>query len=128
MPHYRFAETQPERVIAHAGRLPIHSARVQNPRIGSAVNFVDLVTVPSGADVGLHRHSMRDEEFYVIIQGTGRMLIDGVEASVGPGDVLLNPPGGTHSLINTGDGELKFVVIDVSIDGSAYVEPTNVQA
>jgi len=42
------------------------------------------------------------------------MMLDGREFEVGPGDVVLNQPGGTHGLLNVGDEELRIVVIEVS--------------
>jgi mannose-6-phosphate isomerase-like protein (cupin superfamily) len=61
----------------------------------------------------VHRHG-DDEEVYVIVQGRGRMLLDGQTFDVGPGDVIRNVPGGTHGLENTGSESLTMVVLDVA--------------
>jgi len=51
-------------------------------------------------------------ERYVLLEGTGRVFIDGLEAkSVGPGDVVVIPAGVSQSISNTGDRDLVFLCI-----------------
>jgi mannose-6-phosphate isomerase-like protein (cupin superfamily) len=126
VPHFRFAEASFEQTLAHLGKAPIASARVLSERVGSSLNFLDLVRVPVGADIGTHQHRASDEELYIIIKGQGVMLIDGERRDVGLGDVLLNPPGGTHGLINSGTTDMWLVVVDISTDGRAYEEPLSI--
>ncbi|MFL5321526.1 MAG: cupin domain-containing protein [Myxococcaceae bacterium] len=83
-------------------------------RSGAPLHFVDLTVLPPGADVGRHTHAKDNEELYVIISGRGRMQLDEREFEVGPGDVILNRPGGTHALTNTSNEELRIVVVEVS--------------
>jgi mannose-6-phosphate isomerase-like protein (cupin superfamily) len=48
-------------------------------------------------------------ERYVILSGTGRAEIEGMApADVGPGDVVLIPPGAAQRIANTGDDDLVF--------------------
>lgn len=126
MPHYRFDAQEFEQTVAHGGQGAVLARRVLARENDSAINFIDLVDVPPDASVGLHRHGAHDQEVYIIIQGTGRMIIDGVERRVGPGDVLLNMPGGQHSLINDGTMPIRMVVVDVALNGQPYVEPQNI--
>ncbi len=100
---------------AHGGAAPIQSRRVAESATGSACNWIDLVIVPPGADIGEHAHGTGDEETYVIIEGRGHMRVDGESMAVGPGDVIINRPGGTHALINDGPAEMKLVVVDVRV-------------
>lgn len=123
MPHFRFEEQDREPVVAHGGIGSVLARRVMNRSGASAINFIDLVDVPPAASIGLHRHDLHDEEIYVIISGTGRMIIDGIERPVAPGDVLLNGPCGAHSLFNDGEVPIRIVVVDVAMNGMPYVEP-----
>jgi mannose-6-phosphate isomerase-like protein (cupin superfamily) len=42
------------------------------------------------------------------------MLVDGVIHKVATGDVVVNRPGGSHGLENTGESPLRLVVIDIA--------------
>lgn len=101
--------------VAHGGRNVVLSARVRDGMSGSPCRFIDLVVVPPGATVGAHRHSTEDEEIYVVTEGTGRVILDGQEFDVGPGDTIVNRPGGTHSLENVAAKPLKMVVVDIAV-------------
>jgi mannose-6-phosphate isomerase-like protein (cupin superfamily) len=83
------------------------------PKCGLA--FLDLVTVPVGSTIGVHTHGDADEEICVVIGGSGRMSLELEEFAVGAGDVITNPPGGTHGLVNTGAGPLTLVVLDLAV-------------
>ena len=115
---YRFHEADLKPTFAHGGGAPVRSARVLERSQSTGCNFVDLVVVPPGAEIGVHAHGCDDEEIYVVIEGTGCMLLDGESLRVGPGDVLVNRPGGTHGLINPSCLPLRLVVIDVRAGGS----------
>ncbi|EYF01008.1 cupin domain-containing protein [Chondromyces apiculatus] len=103
-----------QRALAHHGGAPILFHRVADARSGAA-NWIDLVIVPRGADIGLHTHGDGDEEVYVILAGRGRMTLDAHAFEVGPGHVVVNRPGGTHSLVNVGEDDLRLVVVDVRV-------------
>ena len=64
-------------------------------------------TVPPGARTIRHFHRT-SEELYLFVEGTGRMLLDGEEHDVRPGDCVVIPPGTPHQLRNTGDGPLRL--------------------
>ena len=119
---YTFAGAGFQRALAHDGSAPILFNRVESAASGSACNWIDLVIVPVGADIGEHIHGSSDEEVYIILEGRGRMRLDGEEFEVGPGHVVVNRPGGTHALSNSGDADLKLVVIDVRV-GAAEAAP-----
>ena len=55
-----------------------------------------------------HRHAV---DVMVIVQGCGTATVDGKERLVGPGDIILNPPGTLHGIRNDGDGRLVWLVI-----------------
>jgi mannose-6-phosphate isomerase-like protein (cupin superfamily) len=102
-----------QRVVAHGGTGLIETERVLRGPTATACDFVDLTVVPPGSDIGVHTHGAHDEEFYVIISGTGEMHLDGRTFRVGPGDVIRNRPGGTHGLRNIGEHDVRIVVIQV---------------
>lgn len=54
-----------------------------------------------------HHHD--PEQVYVVVRGTGRMLVGGEERDLGPGDLARVPPGAAHGIVNTGDGPLVYV-------------------
>jgi len=110
--HYRFGNSTFERVRAHGGAREISFARVLQ-RAGGPLRFIDLSVLAPGADIGRHTHADDNEELYVVVEGRGLMSLDGEEFEVEPGDVILNRPGGSHGLRNTGQQELRIVVIEV---------------
>jgi mannose-6-phosphate isomerase-like protein (cupin superfamily) len=110
--HYRFERCTFERVRAHGGANEISFARVLE-RAGGPLRFIDLSVLAPGADIGCHTHSHDNEELYVVVAGRGLMSLDGAEFEVQPGDVILNRAGGSHGLTNTGNEELRIVVIEV---------------
>ena len=63
-------------------------------------------TVPAGGSTQRHYHRL-SEEFYFILEGTGRMEIDGEERDIAPGDAILIPPGAWHRI--TAEGPLRFL-------------------
>ena len=64
-----------------------------------------------GAAVGEHVHT-RTEEIYYIVSGRGFMRLDDEECEVGPGDLIMTPLNGRHSIEQIGDVELEFVVVE----------------
>jgi mannose-6-phosphate isomerase-like protein (cupin superfamily) len=112
---YAFEDCAFERVRAHGGAREISFARVVTRARGS-IRFIDLSVLGPGADIGCHTHDVDNEELYVVVSGKGLMTLDGQEFDVGPGDVILNRPGGTHGLRNTGEEDLRIVVIEVEAD------------
>jgi len=64
----------------------------------------------AGGEVKPHFHKTHSEILYVI-EGTGRMIIDGKEIDIKPGSILMNPMGKVHSMKNTGSGEIVFFQI-----------------
>jgi mannose-6-phosphate isomerase-like protein (cupin superfamily) len=113
--HFSFESLEFDEVVAHGGTTPIRFQRVTDRARGSSCNFIDFSIVPPGADIGLHTHTLDNEEIYVVISGRGLMRLDGREFEVGPGHVIVNRPGGTHALRNTGDIDLRLVVVEVPV-------------
>ena len=104
-----------ESVVAHDGTAPILFQRLVDRAMGSAANFIDASIVPVGAAIGIHTHTFDNEEVYIVLSGRGQMHVDGHEIDVTTGDVIVNRPGGTHGLTNTGDEDLRLIVIEVPV-------------
>jgi mannose-6-phosphate isomerase-like protein (cupin superfamily) len=113
--HYRFAAAGLTAEIAHDGQGQIRAARVHAREPFMGATWVDLVEVPPGHSIGQHRHSTEDEEIYVVISGTATMHVEDVHIVVEPGDVVVNPPGGSHGLVNTGEEPVRLVVVDTAV-------------
>ena len=82
------------------------------------IAFIDLVVLPPGTSIGLHRHA-DDEETYVILSGRGRMTLDGEEFTVRAGDLVPNRPYGEHSLANDGDEDTTLLGFEGGPRGGA---------
>jgi mannose-6-phosphate isomerase-like protein (cupin superfamily) len=64
--------------------------------------------LPVGAATTPHYHS-QTEEIYYILSGCGLMTIDDHQQDVGVGDAIAIPPGAIHTIVNTGQEELRFL-------------------
>jgi mannose-6-phosphate isomerase-like protein (cupin superfamily) len=110
---FSFGDCKFERTIDHGGRGEIAFSRVRDTRPDSGCNWLDLSVLPPRSSIGVHTHDPDDEEIYVVISGRGRMTVGEESFVVGPGDVIVNPPAGTHGLENIGDTDLRLVVVDI---------------
>jgi mannose-6-phosphate isomerase-like protein (cupin superfamily) len=110
-----FATSRLEPYLPHGASEAIMALRAVDWRPGSTIRFIDLVRVPPGRRIPVHRHELDNEEIYVVISGSGRMTVDGAGFPVGQGDVLVNRPGGAHGLQNTAGQDLVLVVVEVDL-------------
>lgn len=117
--HLRLADLPLESVRAHDGEGRIGFHRVfQAAQLASACHFVDYAVLPPGASIGVHTHG-RNEELYLVLEGTGTMHLDGAEFRVGPGSVIKNRIGGTHGLRNDGAVPLRLFVVEIAARSDA---------
>ena len=68
------------------------------------------VTLNAGHSMNYHSHRNRDE-VWVVISGTGRTIVDGMEQSVQVGDVVTMSAGCRHTVI--ADTELKLIEVQL---------------
>lgn len=68
------------------------------------------VTLNTGHSMNYHSHQHRDE-VWVVISGTGRTLVDGMEQRVKPGDVITMSAGCHHTIF--ADTELKLIEVQL---------------
>lgn len=76
------------------------------------IRFVRFSTYPPGSGVGLHTHG-NDQELYIILEGSGISEVNGEKREVTVGDIIVNPPYGTHALYNTGETNLTMLLLEV---------------
>lgn len=69
--------------------------------------LVAEITLPPGASIGEHKHD-EEIEYYIILEGKGIVVDNGVDVEVGPGDVVATGDGASHSIRNHGTVPLKF--------------------
>jgi mannose-6-phosphate isomerase-like protein (cupin superfamily) len=101
---------------AHGGEGLIRFARLADRQsIVGGCNFIDLAELPPGTSIGPHTHAGSEEEFYLVLHGLGEMTRNGETFTVEPGDLIRNPPGGTHSLRNTGTEALRIFVFELEV-------------
>lgn len=65
-------------------------------------------TLKTGQSTEEHYHSVA-EEIYYVLEGRGRMRIEGEEQIVESGDGIAILPGKRHRLMNIGDKDLVFL-------------------
>ena len=83
------------------------SYRVMNVESGS---MTIKVTLKPGHSMNYHSHQERDE-VWVVISGTGRTLVDGMENRVTPGDVITMSAGCRHTIF--AETELKLIEVQL---------------
>lgn len=71
-----------------------------------AMQSLAEASLPAGAATDRHHHKV-SEEFYYLLEGRGRMEIDGETRDVGPGDAVLIPAGAWHQI--TASEPLRFL-------------------
>ena len=71
-----------------------------------------VMTIPPGEDIGEETHH-HVEQILFIQSGKGTTILDGVETSVGGGDLVLVSPGTRHNIVNAGAEPLVIVTVYV---------------
>jgi mannose-6-phosphate isomerase-like protein (cupin superfamily) len=71
------------------------------------------MSLPPRSSIGEHDHC--DEiEYYLIKEGTGIVVDEGVEKEVAPGDIVLTGGGAKHSIRNTGSTPLVITAVIIT--------------
>ena len=74
---------------------------------GAPVYALRMIEVAPGGHTPDHRHPYEHENF--VVEGKGRVMVDGVWHNVRAGDVIFVPPGVRHTYVNAGDAPFKFL-------------------
>lgn len=78
--------------------------------LGKNCRLFAQITVKPGDSIGEHQHTGEQEIFY-FLQGKGMVVDNGIQLQIGPGDVMVTPDQGSHSVVNTGDEDLVFMAL-----------------
>jgi mannose-6-phosphate isomerase-like protein (cupin superfamily) len=78
------------------------------PQLGSSNLTVTWVTGALGSQQTLHAHP-NSEQIYVIVRGSGLMIVDDDERNVEAGDAILIVPGQVHAIRCTSDAPLEYI-------------------
>lgn len=97
-----FVNVTGERVYEMIGR-PEHLGGATKHSFGYAV-------IPPNCSSRPHYHPYAEETYYVL-KGKGRIIIDGAEYNVRPGDAILICPLEKHQIFTDGDDDLEFIVV-----------------
>ena len=81
-----------------------------NKMFTDGVNKMMQGKLPAGASIGYHKHEGSCEMIF-ILEGEGKVIFDGTESPVKPGQCHYCPEGHSHSLINNGTGDLVFYAV-----------------
>ncbi len=108
---------------------PEFSSRLKTVRVGDAIGTeqfyvnVDYVK-PGSSSAKYHAHDLQ-EEFFMIMAGTGILRFDGQEMRVSPGNVIAKPAGRglAHQFINDGDDVLQIMDIGTRVPRDTIVYP-----
>lgn len=69
-----------------------------------------ILSLHAGQETGQKSHQDKDKT-YVIVEGQGAIVIDGMAETFLPDDLILLPTGTTYNIKNTGTGDLKMFAI-----------------
>jgi mannose-6-phosphate isomerase-like protein (cupin superfamily) len=107
----------------------------QNPYFRKVLHTTEksqlvVMNIPAGGDIGQEKHDHVEQILY-FQSGTGKAILDGKESPVGPGDVVIVPPGTTHNFLNTGTEPLIVATVYVPpnhLDGTIHKTKTDATA
>ena len=107
---------------------PSNQMRVENTDLGKQLEAstmgARLWRLAPGQASTRHRH-IQTEELYVLLEGTGRVRVDGEEPlTLGPLDSLLVEPGSTRQLFNDTDADQLWLAAGAPPEAANTLEMT----
>ena len=82
-----------------------------SPKSGDArLHSLAHILIPPGKSSSAHYHKVAEETYY-ILKGQGRMLVDGREYILTPGQACLVCAPEVHQIFNDGDIDLEFLAV-----------------
>ncbi|MDA3043205.1 cupin domain-containing protein [Campylobacter sp. VBCF_06 NA8] len=73
---------------------------------------ISLNTLPAGISVPFVHAHVQNEEVYIVLEGSGKLFIDGEEIAIAKGDIFKIDPSGERC-ISAGDETIRFLCIQV---------------
>jgi mannose-6-phosphate isomerase-like protein (cupin superfamily) len=101
----------PETIHDGQGLCP-HACVLEGAEFQTPIRFLNYTVLPPQASFGAHQHG-DDNEIYIVLEGSGVYTTDGDAQRVKTGDILVNPPFATHAIQNTGDSDMRLLVLEV---------------
>jgi len=80
---------------------------IDEQKDGAPVYSMRVIEVAPGGNTPNHTHPFEHENF--VVEGEGRVQINGEWHEVSVGDVVFVPPSAQHTYVNAGDTPLKFL-------------------
>ncbi len=111
--------------FGNGGKFAAKLGRI-GPALGAKNLGCMLTIVPPGKRAFPHHAHLIDDEMMFIIEGEADYRFGEDTYKVKAGDVLGAPPGGAevaHQLINTGEGDLKYLAFSTNGEASVVVYP-----
>jgi mannose-6-phosphate isomerase-like protein (cupin superfamily) len=69
---------------------------------------VVIMSIPPGGEIGIETHPDNDQTL-MLVEGAGRVILDGQAADFESGDIVLVPAGTEHNFIARGDAPMKII-------------------
>ena len=98
----------------HGGEGPFRFLNVtENIKAMQFIKFIHDDIILPGASFGYHQHKSEYpmEEWYFCIDGEGVMTLDGKDYPMKSGDISVCRANGSHGIKNTGDKDMRIIVI-----------------
>lgn len=83
---------------------------VSEEELAAPGSWVQVVVMDAGETIPDHYHK-RSREFYRVLAGECRLIVNGETHRLQPGDMLLMEPGDVHRVINEGDEPFTLLVV-----------------
>jgi quercetin dioxygenase-like cupin family protein len=80
---------------------------IDQDRDGAPIYAMRVIEVQPGGHTPDHKHPFEHENY--VIEGKGRVQIDGEWHDLGPGTIIFVPPNAQHTYVNVGDKPFKFL-------------------
>jgi len=71
---------------------------------------INQIVLRPGERGRIHRH-LRQEEVYLVLEGTLTLYLEGEETELGPGELIRVAPNVRRQLVNRGPGVLSFLAL-----------------
>lgn len=75
--------------------------------------MINWARMPVGKSFNLHYHETL-VEIFVMIKGTAEITVNDVTEQIGVGDAVMIDIGEKHSMKNTSDGDVEYIVFGIS--------------
>ncbi len=107
-------EREPVQAEGYTKHILLNAADLQNDGA-----LVQIVTIQPGDTIANHYHR-RTREFYMVVQGSCQLTVNGEQSLLQPGDMLLIEPGDVHRLTNNGSGPFSLLVFKTNADNDTH--------